>query len=149
MVKTKVSFIGGKPAPAGDFPSEFFVPQFINSWLEYAGQKFTQVLKTASQTGAGTTNLYTVPSGHFFFLTSWNWRFIAIGGTGLRTGGFFVAGSYDLHQAGVTTETTATNGSVSLPMPIKISEGQTLSITCSADSTHSVNIQGFLVPAAA
>lgn len=70
MAKTQVSFIGGTPAPAGDFPGEYFVPNYINSWLEFAGQRYQVINNFADRVTTGTETMYTVPQNATLYITS-------------------------------------------------------------------------------
>lgn len=139
MAKTQVKFIGGKPAPAGDYPENFFVPNFINSWLEYASQKYEQIFKGGSQSGTGLSVVYTVPAGSVFFWVGYSASY----NNNIEFG--TVQGTAPAQITFTNVQDTATFG-----MYFKLPAGSQIAVGgAGAGNIANLKIWGFLVPASA
>jgi hypothetical protein len=123
---------------------------FYQTWLEFAAQKFEQVL--ARRTSISGT-VYTAPTNKTFYLTNFSMSAsTSLAATGFPTMSLFISNdtTRSLGKIDLTVNTTDVSPAGQLtqnfPMPIKIFPGETIEVTFSTGITGAVTIQGFLVP---
>jgi len=126
--------------------------EYSQTWLEFAAQKYQQILERASSTSAAVT-IYSVPANSTLFITSANLAWAA------DTSGTFASGIIKIvsgsSSAQIILDCHGLSGSGflslsvsgSYPMPLKVSSGTTIELTGgSVGSASRGSIQGFLVP---
>jgi len=119
---------------------------FYPTWVEWSAVNRDQVEKFIARGSAGSSNIFTVPTGLTFWITSAN-----------MSGGSSTGSSYEVllritssQRTLATFEgsgTAAQTFSMTYPMPIRVEQNETIDLLVQSPNVRaSASIQGFLEP---
>lgn len=120
--------------------------EFFQTWLEFAAQKFQQIVRS-SQTVNSTVTLYTVPTNMILFITE---AFVSVTSTNAANSSasiYFDAVANTI--IGVSARLNQNDSSaLNFRNPIKVPSGTSVFLVSSGNATGAVNagFNGFLVP---
>lgn len=119
--------------------------EFVKTWLEWAAENREQVIRSG-KTGSGSTiTLFTVPDKNTLFITNTWFAHTNTGGASAGNNRYKIGNDF-IYDFGLIAVAGSRSVSNSHPMPLRVQEKQTITITSSTNYLIQGGFQGFLEP---
>lgn len=117
--------------------------EFVNGWVEWSAQNREQIIRELDRTTGGSSNLFTVPANHTFYITN-----LVLDGLRNAVVGTTISLHFDgkdllkLNLNPVDSKTTT----ISYKMPIKLEAGSILTFSTNSTGVFFASVQGWIQP---